>query len=88
MTDITIPEISTQPSQNPKKTNTKIIIIVGIVVVLCCLCLVLAGVLYYMGTKGTGPLAMLATDTPTLTNTPTQTPTMTTFSHPGGQHRG
>jgi hypothetical protein len=80
MTNMTIPEIPTRSSPTPRKSNTKIIIIAGIIIILCCLCLVLAGVLYYMGTRGTGPLAMLATDTPTTTPTRTSTPTSTPTS--------
>jgi hypothetical protein len=66
-----LPEIP--PPRKP--TQWKIIIPVAIVVVLCCICLVVAGVLAYMGTQGNGPLAMLASPTPT--QTPTRTPSPT-----------
>jgi hypothetical protein len=54
-----------------KATNWKVIIPIVIVIILCCLCAVIAGVLYYMGTQGTGPVApYLATDTPIPSPTP------------------
>ncbi len=59
-----------------KPTQWKVIIPIAIVVVLCCICLVVAGVLAYLGTQGSGPLAMLATATPTRTPTRTPTPTL------------
>ncbi len=69
-----------EPVAPPKKaTPWKIIIPVGIAVILCCICLVVVGVLAYLGTQGTGPLSMLATATYTPTKIPTRTftPTMT-----------
>ncbi len=65
------------PPPGKKPTQWKVIIPVAIVVVLCCICLVVVGVLYYMGTQGNGPLAMLATDTPTPRPTATDRPTST-----------
>lgn len=76
MNDMTLSDVPPTPPP-PKKNNTRVIIIVAVVVVLCCICLVIAGVLYYMGTKGTGPLSMLATATYTPTRTPTRTPSPT-----------
>ena len=55
MTEMTIPEGS--PTRKP--TPWKIIIPVAIVVTLCCLCLVVVGVLAYMGSQGNGPFASL-----------------------------
>ncbi len=63
--------------QPRKPTPWKVIIPVAIVVVLCCICLVVVGVLAYLGTQGSGPLSMLATATHTSTSTPTLTPTAT-----------
>lgn len=67
-----------EPVVEPKKpTPWKVIIPVGIAVILCCICLVVVGILAYMGMQGTGPLSMLATATNTPTKIPTRTPTYT-----------
>jgi hypothetical protein len=63
----------------PKKGSTNAlrwILAVGVLAVLCIL-LAAGGTLAFFGTKGQGPLAMLATDTftPTKTPTPSNTPT-------------
>jgi hypothetical protein len=74
MTDMPVtPEIP----QPRKGANWKVIIPVAIAVVLCCICLVVVGVLAYMGTQGTGPLSMLASATPTPTRTPMPSATPT-----------
>jgi len=65
------------PPPGKKPTQWKVVIPVAIVVVLCCICLVVTGVLYYMGRQGNGPLAMLATDTPTPRPTATDRPIST-----------
>ena len=79
-----------EQSPKQKPVQWKIIIPVAIVVVLCCICLAVAGVLAYMGTKGSGPLSMLATNTstPTSTPTPTHTPIPTRTSTPIPQISG
>ena len=60
--------MSAEPAGTPTKNTTlwKIIIPIAIVLILCCLCAVTAGVLYYLGTQGSGPFASLA-DSPLLT---------------------
>jgi hypothetical protein len=52
-----------------KSTPWKIIIPVAIIVILCCLCIVAAGVLMYLGTQGIGPFSSLA-NSPILTSSP------------------
>jgi hypothetical protein len=64
-------------NEQPKSTPWKVIIPVAIVVILCCICLAVAGVLAYLGTQGSGPLSMLATATSTPTKIPTRTSTPT-----------
>jgi hypothetical protein len=75
MTENTQPETPIAPPIEGKKANWKVIIPAIVLIILCCLCLLVAGILAYIGTQGKGPLAMLATDTPTRTPTPTFTPT-------------
>jgi hypothetical protein len=66
MTEMTeIPE-APKPS---KSTPWKVIIPVAIVVILCCICIVAAGVLMYLGTQGIGPLSSLA-NSPILSSSP------------------
>jgi hypothetical protein len=55
MTEMTMPEVSPSPRKNLWKT----IVPVAIIVILCCLCLVVTGVLAYLGSQGKGPLASL-----------------------------
>ena len=65
-----------EPVPAPKKaTKWKVIIPVIILVLVCCLFLVIAGIIAYIGTQGQGPAKFLATDTPTRTPTRTFTPT-------------
>lgn len=52
--------VSPEVPQPRKPTPWKVIIPVAIVVILCCLCIVVAGVLMYLGTQGIGPLSSLA----------------------------
>lgn len=52
-----------------KSTPWKIIIPVAVVVILCCLCIVVFGVLMYLGTQGSGPFKSLA-NSPVLTSSP------------------
>jgi hypothetical protein len=77
MNDMTFSDVPQAPLPAVKKNNSKVIIIVAVVLVLCCLCLAVIGSLALWGSKGGGPLSMLATDTPTPTRTPTRTPTPT-----------
>lgn len=57
------------------KPTWKRFILPGVILVLlACICLVVVGVLAYLGTQGSGPLSMLAT--PTSTSTPTRTATL------------
>lgn len=77
MTENTMSDVPPAPPPTRKPTQWKIIIPVAIVVVLCCICLVIAGVLAYMGTQGNGPLSMLAPATATPTLAPTRTPSPT-----------
>jgi hypothetical protein len=60
------------PSTLPlsKSTNWKVITPVSLIIVFFCICLVILGVLVYFGTRGTDPLSMLASDTPTVAPTP------------------
>lgn len=71
MTNTTETILTPETPPTPKKTPWKIIIPVAIVLVLCCICLVVVGILAYMGTQGNGPLDFLATATPTRTLSPT-----------------
>lgn len=72
MTDATLSD----PVPGGKKpTPWKVIVPVIILVLVCCLFLVIAGIVAYIGTKGDGPFKFLATDTPTMTPTNTFTPT-------------
>jgi hypothetical protein len=65
-----------QPVPVPKKsTPWKVIVPVIILVLVCCLFLIIAGIIAYIGTQGQGPAKFLATDTPTRTPTRTFTPT-------------
>ena len=65
-----------EPIPAPKKaTPWKVIVPVIILVLVCCLFLVIAGIIAYIGTQGQGPAKFLATDTPTRTPTRTFTPT-------------
>jgi hypothetical protein len=43
-----------------KPTPWKVIIPVAIVIIVCCLCIAVVGVLMYLGTQGSGPFASLA----------------------------
>lgn len=71
-----------QPATPPKKPSWIRWVIAVVVVGVLCLLLVVGGGLTYLGTKGQGPLAGLATDTPTRTPTRTPTPTPTpTFTY-------
>ncbi len=76
MNDTTFSDISPNGSAPAKKNSSKIIIIVAVVLLICCLCSAVIGGLAYWGTKGGGPLSMLATSTPTRTPTRTPTPTV------------
>ena len=46
-------------TEEKKKNVWKIILPIAIVLVICCVCLVAVGIVVYMGTQGTGPLASL-----------------------------
>ncbi len=75
------PPPSGAPAKPAGKAGGSKIIIPGVILgVVACLCLGVAAVLVYMGTQGNGPLAMLATDTPT--RTPTRTATRTNTPSP------
>jgi hypothetical protein len=66
-----LPEMPATPEvpQPRKPTPWKVIVPVAIVVILCCLCIVAAGVMMYLGTQGIGPLSSLA-NSPILSSSP------------------
>jgi len=55
MTEMTMPEAA--PSRNPNQW--KVIVAVIVLAILCCICILITGVLAYMGSQGKGPLASL-----------------------------
>jgi hypothetical protein len=79
---------STPPAR--KSNMVRWIVALLLVGMLCLLLVVVGGGLTYFGIKGQGPLAGLATDTPTRTPTPTATPLprvlYTTFEGGNGAH--
>ena len=55
MTEMTMPEVP----ESRKRNQWKVPLAVLIIAVVGCLCLLVTGVLFYMGTQGDGPLAFL-----------------------------
>ena len=55
MTEMTMPEVP----ESQKRNRWKVPLAIVIIAVVGCLCLVVTGVLFYLGTQGDGPLAFL-----------------------------